>query len=62
MELVIQRGHSDGVNSVSFSPDGRLLASGSWDGTIKLWDVETKKEIGSLTGHSEGVYSVSFSP
>ena len=55
-------GHSAGVNSVSFSPDGRLLASGSYDNTIKLWDVETKKELGSLTGHSDVVTSVSFSP
>jgi len=33
-------GHSGPVNSVSFSPDGSWLASGSWDGTVKLWRVE----------------------
>ena len=32
-------GHADGVNSVSFSSDGATLASGSWDGTVLLWDV-----------------------
>ncbi len=32
-------GHTDGINSVSFSPDGNTIASGSWDGTVLLWDV-----------------------
>jgi WD40 repeat protein len=33
--------HTDRVYGLDFSSDGRLLASGSWDGTIRLWDVET---------------------
>jgi WD40 repeat protein len=47
---------------VSFSPDGKTLASGSYDNTIKLWNVETGKEIRTLSGHNDSVISVSFSP
>ncbi len=61
------QGHSELVISVAFSPDGKTLASGSADKTIKLWDVATGKLSQTLTGHSDGVYSdevssVAFSP
>jgi WD40 repeat protein len=46
---------------MSFSPDGNTLASGSWDNTIKLWNVETGQEIRTLSGNGYGVSSVSFS-
>jgi WD40 repeat protein/energy-coupling factor transporter ATP-binding protein EcfA2 len=56
-------GHSGGVNSVAFSPDGKTLASGSDDNTIILWDVGASQSIGPpLTGYSSRVNSIAFSP
>ena len=55
-------GHTDRVPSMSFSPDGTILASASWDGAVKLWDVSTKENIATLEGQRGSVYSVSFSP
>jgi len=50
------------VWSVSFSPDGKRIVSGSVDDTLKVWDVETGQELLTLKGHSDYVMSVSFSP
>ena len=56
------KGHSSFILSVTFSPDGKLLASGSGDFTVKLWDVSTRDLIDTLEGHSVMVTTVSFSP
>ncbi|MEH1856275.1 MAG: hypothetical protein V7L11_32455 [Nostoc sp.] len=56
------QGHCDSVYSVAYSPDGRIIASGSKDSTIKLWDVSTGREIYTLKGHFDSVNSVVFSP
>jgi WD40 repeat protein len=55
-------GHKDVVISVAFSPDGKYLASGSKDKRVKLWNVESQKEVNTLNGHSNWVWSVAFSP
>jgi WD40 repeat protein len=53
-------GHEESVYSVSFSPDGKVLASASHDQTIKLWHLSSRKEFRTLTGHL-WVYDVAFS-
>ena len=42
-ELALLTGHTEIVWSLAFSPDGQTLASGSWDGTVLLWDLTTSK-------------------
>jgi WD40 repeat protein len=55
-------GHSSSVNAVAISPDGKILASGSRDKTIKLWNLVTGEQIRTFTGYSNSVYSVAISP
>ncbi|GAB4192744.1 MAG: AAA-like domain-containing protein [Coleofasciculaceae cyanobacterium] len=54
-------GDNSGITSVSFSPDGQMIASVSLDNTIKLWSLQGR-ELQTLQGHSNWVRSVSFSP
>jgi WD40 repeat protein len=59
---VTLQGHSNTVKSVSFSPDGSRIVSGSWDNTVMVWDTQTGQLALTLEGHSYPVSSVSFSP
>jgi WD40 repeat protein/serine/threonine protein kinase len=65
--LLTLKGHTGGVQSVAFSPDGKRLASGSkgpdWNGPgeVKVWDAKTGRELLSLKGHLN-IHSVVFSP
>src|SRR5262249_33369375 len=61
-ERHVLKGHKDVVTSVAFARDGKLLASGSFDTTVKLWDCATGKEHKTLQGHRSRVYAVAFSP
>ena len=60
-------GHTAGVTSVAFAPDGRRALTASHDTTAKLWDIDdqaasTAKELLSLKAHSQPLTSVCFSP
>jgi WD40 repeat protein len=56
------RAHTGSVQSVSLSPNSRILASGGADGVVRLWDATTRQEIAALKGHKGWIGSVLFSP
>jgi WD40 repeat protein len=58
--LVELKGHTAAVSSIAFSPQGDLIATGSWDTTARVWDVKTGREISALGGHTDPLTSVAF--
>jgi WD40 repeat protein len=55
-------GHKDFVSNLAFSPDGLMLASGSMDGTIRLWNTTNGSPRALLPGHMQETTDVAFSP
>ncbi|XP_047141942.1 notchless protein homolog 1 isoform X1 [Hydra vulgaris] len=60
-EIARMTGHQALINTVQFSPDGRLIASGSFDKSVKLWDGCTGKFIAAFRGHVNSVYQIAWS-
>lgn len=58
--LATLSGHQNRVGRIAFHPSGQYLGSASFDGTWKLWDVESKKELLTQEGHSKEVYALAF--
>lgn len=61
-EVQLPRPHSERVNTVTFNPDGKLLASGSNDRRVIIWNPDTGKPVRELKGHHHSVTSLAFSP
>jgi WD40 repeat protein len=53
--------HIDAMSSASFSPDGRRVVTGSWDGAVRIWDSQTGQLYSNLSGHQKMVVSTAFS-
>lgn len=61
-EVYLLTGHLGSVSCVAFSPDGKTLASGSSDKTVRIWDIATGIENKTLSGHPHAINSIAFSP
>ncbi len=62
LEVVVQQGHSKTIRSISFSPDGNFVVTGSADHTARIWDTRTGKEIRTFKHHLEDVPSAVYAP
>ncbi|MCX6376588.1 MAG: TIR domain-containing protein [Armatimonadetes bacterium] len=60
--VIVVEGHTDGVQGVAVTPDGRLAVSGSTDKTVRVWDIEAGKCMAKLEGHAGYVSGVAMTP
>ena len=60
--ILTTKAHDKEINSVAISPNDALIATGSQDRLIKIWDRQTLKLVATLKGHKRGIWSVEFSP
>ncbi|KAL4938543.1 hypothetical protein BDV06DRAFT_215029 [Aspergillus oleicola] len=60
--LAMLMGHNGAISDVAFSPDGKLIATASWDRTVRLWDAVTGATMWTLEGHGDIVSEAVFSP
>ncbi len=60
--LLTYQGHSNEVNAIAWSPDGKRIASGSWDETAQVWEAATGQALATYQGHTDGVNAVAWSP
>ena len=61
-EVAKLTGHSAHIQALAFAPDGKTLASATFDHTVTLWDTNTQQELAALKLESENARSIAFSP
>jgi len=60
--LLTYYGHTNAIQALAWSPDGKRLASGSWDTTVQVWNATTGQQIFTYRGHADIIGSLAWSP